>query len=71
MTEQQKQNAKIISEYLINNYHDDGKEMSNIPIIGAMVNYDNSKDIPSMIDKVAIINGIKKSYKPKEIVITA
>lgn len=56
--------AYCIAEYLHKNYYDDGEKLAQIPIMGAMLNHATAEEIPSLIDKVAIMNGIKKSYPP-------
>jgi hypothetical protein len=64
--------ALLMAKYLYENYYDDREKLSKISIICSMLNIASIYEIPSLIDKVAIINGIKKScHLYKEIIINA
>lgn len=62
---------EFITNYLCENYKDDVERLVRIPIIAAMAMHATEGEIPSLIDKVALMNGIKKSYSQKEIIINA
>jgi hypothetical protein len=64
MTEKEIAKAKFITEYLYKNYHDDCKRMASIPMVPALINHASLGEIPSLIDKLAILNNVKKSYPP-------
>jgi hypothetical protein len=64
-------NADVVISYLHDNYYDDCERMAHIKMIAALASptgNDYTEDIPQMIDKVALFNGIKKSYPPKKTV---
>lgn len=56
--------ATLIAEYLYKNYYNDAASMSKIPIISALIANAAEEQIPSLIDKVAVLSGIKKSSPP-------
>jgi len=58
-------NQNEVIQYLHDNYYDDCERMAHIQMIGAIANSkDVIKGIPSLIDKVALFNSIKKTYPP-------
>jgi len=62
LTEQQ----EAVIEYLMANYYDDAERMANIRMVKEIVaQVGTLEQIPSIIDKVALFNGIKKTYPPK------
>lgn len=54
-----------IVHYLYSNYFDDMERFAGIKMIGAMIAFSEPKDVPSMIDKIAIFNSFEKSYPPE------
>lgn len=56
-----------VVNYLHDNYYDDCERMAKIKMIAMMATQGwGEYDMPSMIDKVALFNSIKKSYPPKK-----
>lgn len=58
-------NIDLVTDYLLANYHDDVERMARIKMVSAMAASDTLPFNPSVIDKVALFNGIKKTYPPK------
>jgi hypothetical protein len=46
------------------NFYDDVERMAHIKMIAAIANSDSVEFNPNVIDKVALFNGIEKSYPP-------
>lgn len=60
------QQQKLVIDYLYDNYYDDCERMANIRMVKEVIAQVGKPDqVASTIDKVALFNGIKKSYPPK------
>lgn len=57
---------KLVIDYLMANYYDDAEKLANIRMVKEVIAQVGQPDeIANTIDKVALFNGIKKSYPPK------
>lgn len=57
---------ELVIDYLMDNYYDDAERMANIRMVGEVIaSVGKPEQIASTIDRVALFNGIKKSYPPK------
>lgn len=66
MTDLTKQQELVI-DYLMNNYYGDAESMANIRMVKEVIaQVGKPEQIASTIDKVALFNGIKKSYPPNQ-----
>ena len=59
-------NLSEIVEYISDNYYEDRDKLSGVKIIGALAVSGDKHNIPDLVDKIALFNGIKKSTAPKE-----
>ena len=62
----------IVTDYLMANYYDDVERMAHSKMIGALANKPDitAEYVAPLIDKIALFNGIKKSYQPTDVDIT-
>lgn len=57
---------ELVIDYLMANYYDDVERMANIRMVKEVIaQVGTPEQIASSIDKVALFNGITKSYPPK------
>lgn len=57
---------ELVIDYLMNNYYDDVERMAKIRMVSEVIaQVGKPEQIANTIDKVALFNGIKKSYPPK------
>lgn len=52
-------------DYIHDNYYDDADKIAGARMIGVILAVGSLEDMPEMIDKIALFNGLKKSYPPK------
>lgn len=58
---------ELVIDYLMANYYDDTEKMANIRMVKEVIAQVGKPDqIANTIDKVALFNGIKKSYPPNK-----
>lgn len=63
LTEQQ----EVVFNYIWDNYYDDAETMVKIKMVNQVIaNVGKPEDVPSLVDKVALFNDIKKSHPPKK-----
>jgi hypothetical protein len=66
MSKKISEQQQAVLDYLMDNYYDDAERMIHIKMVQAIaLQGTNGHSLSDLIDKIALFNGIKKSYKPK------